>query len=112
MRRIGNYIYIYIGKAIPIQAWTGPEISRRLRLPEFQNILHMKVVRLSAVRTGRLYPRKYTPIYIPPNIPLICIYIQGDQKVSVHLTITVHHQVHRDFLITLYKGCKQQEIWC
>jgi len=28
--------------------------------------------------------------------------IQGDQKVSVHLTITVHHQVHRDFLITLY----------
>jgi len=29
-------------------------------------------------------------------------YIQGDQKVSVHLTITVYHQVHRDFLITLY----------
>ena len=28
--------------------------------------------------------------------------IQVDQKVSVHLTITVHHQVHRDFLITLY----------
>jgi len=27
--------------------------------------------------------------------------IQGDRKVSVHLTITVHHQVHRDFLITL-----------
>jgi len=27
--------------------------------------------------------------------------VQGDQ-VSVHLTITVHHQVQRDFLIILY----------
>jgi hypothetical protein len=35
-------------KAVPLQAWAGPEGSRRLR--------HMKVVRLSAIRTGRLYP--------------------------------------------------------
>jgi hypothetical protein len=27
-----------IGKAIPLQAWTGPEGSRRLRLPDFQTI--------------------------------------------------------------------------
>jgi len=26
------------GKAIPLQAWTGPEISRSLRLPEFKTI--------------------------------------------------------------------------
>jgi len=26
------------GKAIPIQAWTGPEVSRRLRLPDFKTI--------------------------------------------------------------------------
>jgi hypothetical protein len=26
------------GKAIPLQAWTGPEGSRRLRLPEFKTI--------------------------------------------------------------------------
>jgi hypothetical protein len=26
------YIYIYKGKAIPLQAWTGPEGSRRLRI--------------------------------------------------------------------------------
>jgi len=32
----------------------------------------------------------------------VCCRIQGDQKVSVHLTITVQHQVHRDILITLY----------
>ena len=30
------YIHIYVGKAIPLQAWTGPEVSRRLRLPDFK----------------------------------------------------------------------------
>jgi hypothetical protein len=25
-------------KAIPLQAWTGPESSRRLRLPDFKEI--------------------------------------------------------------------------
>jgi hypothetical protein len=26
------------GKAIPLQAWTGPDVSRRLRLPDFKTI--------------------------------------------------------------------------
>ena len=26
------------GKALPLQAWTGPEGSRRLRLPDFKTI--------------------------------------------------------------------------
>jgi len=26
------------GKAIPLQAWAGPEGSRRLRLPDFKTI--------------------------------------------------------------------------
>jgi hypothetical protein len=26
------------GKAIPLQAWTSPEDSRRLRLPDFKTI--------------------------------------------------------------------------
>jgi hypothetical protein len=26
------------GKAIPLQAWTGPEDDRRLRLPDFKTI--------------------------------------------------------------------------
>ena len=43
---------------IPVQGWTGPEFSRRLRLPEFLDNRHMKVVRLSALRTGRLYPQE------------------------------------------------------
>jgi len=43
--------------AIPPQAWTDPKGSRRLRLPDFKT-QHMKVVRLSALRTGRLYPQE------------------------------------------------------
>ena len=26
------------GTAIPLQAWTGPEVSRRLRLPDFKTV--------------------------------------------------------------------------
>ena len=26
------------GKAIPLQAWTGPEGSRRLKLPDFKTV--------------------------------------------------------------------------
>jgi len=26
------------GKAIPLQAWTGPEGSKRLRLPDFKTV--------------------------------------------------------------------------
>jgi len=48
------------GKAVPVQAWRGPESSRLLRLPDFTNSAHEggKVVNPS---TGRLYP--------PGNIP-------------------------------------------
>jgi hypothetical protein len=38
----GLQINIFIedtkGKAIPLQAWTGPEGSRRLRLPDFKTM--------------------------------------------------------------------------
>jgi hypothetical protein len=45
--------------AIPVQVWTGPEGSRRLRLP-YQDNLHLKVVRMSDLCTSCLYtPRKY-----------------------------------------------------
>jgi hypothetical protein len=48
-----------IGKAIPLQAWTvGLQEFEALR---FLDNRHMKVVRLSALRTGRLCP--------PGNIP-------------------------------------------
>jgi len=31
-------MYYSKGKAIPLQAWTGPEVSRKLRLPHFKKI--------------------------------------------------------------------------
>ena len=31
-------IMYIIGKAVPLQAWTGPEGSRRLRFPDFKTI--------------------------------------------------------------------------
>jgi len=47
-----------IGTTISLQAWTGPEDSRKAEVPRFQDNRHMKVVRLSALRTGRLYPQE------------------------------------------------------
>jgi len=33
-----SHLMFLIGKAIPMQAWTDPEGSRRLRLPDFKTI--------------------------------------------------------------------------
>jgi len=49
------------GKANPLQACTGPEGFQELEAPRFQDNRHMKVVRLSALGIGHLYP--------PGNIP-------------------------------------------
>jgi hypothetical protein len=46
------------GKAIPLQALAGLWVSSRLRFPEFLENRHLKVVGLSALRTGRLYPQE------------------------------------------------------
>jgi hypothetical protein len=32
-----NFMYLK-GRAVPLQAWTGPEGSRRLRLPDFKTV--------------------------------------------------------------------------
>ena len=35
----GIMLYCIVkGKAIPLQAWTGPEVSRMLRFPDFKTI--------------------------------------------------------------------------
>jgi hypothetical protein len=48
-------------KAIALKTVTDPQGCRRLRLPEFLDNQYIKVVKLSALRTGRLYPlRKYS----------------------------------------------------
>jgi len=43
-------------KAVPLQAWTGPEGSTKLRLPDFVTTAQ-DGGRLSALRTGRFYPQ-------------------------------------------------------
>jgi len=48
-------------KDIPAQAWTDRKGPRCVRLQDFMNNQHMKVVRLSALPTGQLYS--------PGNIP-------------------------------------------
>ena len=45
------------GKAVPLQAWTGPEGSRKLRFPDFMTTAQ-DGGKLSALRTGRLYPQE------------------------------------------------------
>ena len=50
-----NSSHLGKGMAIPVHAWTDPQDSRRLRLSD------IKMVRFSALRSGRLYP--------PGNIP-------------------------------------------
>jgi hypothetical protein len=49
------------GKAMPVQAWTGPEGSRRMRCQNFKNNRHMKLVRLAVLCTVCLNsPSRYT----------------------------------------------------
>jgi hypothetical protein len=33
-----THIFVKKGKAIPLQSWTGPEVCRNLRLPDFKTI--------------------------------------------------------------------------
>jgi len=51
------------GKAVPLQAWSGPEGSRKLRLPDFVTTAQGSG-RLSALCTGRLYPQEILLVLI------------------------------------------------
>ena len=51
------------GKAVPLQAWTGPEGSRKLRFPDFVTTAQ-DGGRLLALRTGRLYPQEVLQVLI------------------------------------------------
>ena len=51
------------GKAVPLQARGGPEVSRKLRLPDFVTKAQ-DGGRLSVLRTGRLYPQEILLVLI------------------------------------------------
>jgi len=63
--KIGLYSFTTFGtqnnyeplKAIPLQAWTGPEVCRKSRLSDFVTMAQ-DAGRLSTLRTGRLYPQE------------------------------------------------------
>jgi len=52
-----------MGKVVPLQAWTGPEVSRKLRFPDFVTTAQDSG-RLSALRPGRLYPQEILLVLI------------------------------------------------
>ena len=56
-------IYIYKGKAVPLQARRGPEGSRKLRFPDFVTTAQ-DGGRLSALLTGRLYSQEILLVLI------------------------------------------------
>jgi len=57
-----HFISYFVNKkhtAIPLQAWTDPRRFKEFEAPRFHDTRHMKVLRLLALRTGRLYPQEY-----------------------------------------------------
>jgi len=51
-----NTVCVFSVKAVPLQAWSGSEGSRKLWLQISRR--HRMVVRLSALGIGRLYPQE------------------------------------------------------
>ena len=48
------------GKAVPLQAWSGPEGSRKLRFPDFMTTAQDVGKVVSLTHRPPLPPRKYT----------------------------------------------------
>jgi len=60
------YIYIYVcvcvckDETVPLQAWSGPEVSRKLKFPDFMT---------TALDGGKIFSLTYRPPLPPRNAP-------------------------------------------
>ena len=54
------YIYIYKGKAVPLQAWSGPEGTRKLGFPDYMT---------TAQDGGKVVSLTHRPPLPPGNTP-------------------------------------------
>jgi len=72
------------GESVPLQAWSGPEGSRKLRFPNLWQ-QHRMVVRLSALGTGRLHSQE---------ILLVLISVRGwvDRKDFMSMKKSTHQR--------------------
>ena len=52
------------GKAVPLQAWTGPEGSRKVRLPQISWQWHRMVVGCQPYAPAAFYPQEILPVLI------------------------------------------------
>ena len=62
-KRLNAYYDKVKGKAVPLQARSGPEGFRKLRIPDFVTTAE-DGDRLSALGTGRLYPQQILLVLI------------------------------------------------
>ena len=62
-----RYIYGYRGKSVPLQAWSGPEGSRKLRFPDFMT---------TAQDCGKVVSLTHWPS-LPPGNNLLLISVRG-----------------------------------
>ena len=61
---MNNTVHKGEGKAAPLEAWSGPESSRKLRFPDFMTTQEGGIVRLSALRTGRIHSQEILLVLI------------------------------------------------
>jgi len=52
-----KFLGLRIKKGSPVTGLEWPRGFQEVKIPSFQDNRHMKVVRMSAIRTGRLYPQ-------------------------------------------------------